>query len=228
MNLLLPCSCLQCTEQYKTRVLCQVSERPHVEKGQHSRGTNRAVQGRKFSSHWKQGLPDIKYVHWGKRENFFMRTGRLLHLVYMGRSFTVTRKEGSSQSAFTAEAKCEQPEVEGAQELCQRFQERLRAPCGRGTQHYSEEWKQPRNMRKSCFKQPETKTLPGFWMANSARALLTSHPKEQRVGLVLCYPSAFIHLCTIFPLVSFKSPALLYILPCWPGTWTRVATALCM
>lgn len=153
-----------------------------------------------------------------------MRTGRLLHLVYMGRSRTVTRKEGSSQFAFTAEAKCEQHEGDRAQELCQRFQknpERFRAPCGRRTQHCTEEQKHPSNMRKSCFKQPETKTPPGFWMANSDRALLTTNPNEQRVGFVLCLPSEFINLCTIFALVSFNSPALLPILPCWPGTWAR-------
>lgn len=38
---------------------------------------------------------------------------------------------------------------------------------------------------------------------------------------MLCYPSAFIHLCTIFPLVSFNSPALLHTLPCWLSTWAR-------
>lgn len=55
-----------------------------------------------------------------------MRTEKLLHLVYTGRRLTVTRKEGSSQFAFTAEVKCEQHEGEGAQELCQRFQEKFR------------------------------------------------------------------------------------------------------
>lgn len=58
-----------------------------------------------------------------------MRTGRLLHLVYIGRRPTVTRKEGSYQIAFSAEAKYEQHERDRAQELCQRFQERFRAHC---------------------------------------------------------------------------------------------------
>lgn len=65
-------------------------------------------------------------------------------------------------------------------------------------------------------------------MAYSARALLSIHPKEQRVGFVLCHPSAFIHLCTIFALVSFNSPASFHILTCWPGTWARDATVLWM
>lgn len=68
-----------------------------------------------------------------------MRTGRLSYLGYMGRSPTVRGKEGSSKFAFTAEVKREQRGGEGAQEFCQRCQERLRAPCSRGTQLCTEE-----------------------------------------------------------------------------------------
>lgn len=65
-------------------------------------------------------------------------------------------------------------------------------------------------------------------MANSARAFLTTHPKEQRVGFVLYHPSAFICPCTIFPLVTFNSSAFLHILPRRPGTWARAARVLWM
>lgn len=39
----------------------------------------------------------------------------------------------------------------------------------------------------------------------------SNNTSQMRVGLVLCYPSAFIHLCTIFSLVFFNSAALLHI-----------------
>lgn len=161
-----------------------------------------------------------------------MRMGRLFHLGYMGRSPTVTGKEGSSIFAFTAEEKHEHRGGEGAQELCWRCQERFGAPCGRGTQLCREEqWKHPRNTRKACSEQPETKPPPGFRTANWVGALLVTHPilpknRESRIRAPrLCRPSAFTRLCTIFPLASSNNPALLHILPCWPGTWARAATA---
>lgn len=161
-----------------------------------------------------------------------MRTGRLSYLGYMGRSPTVRGKEGSSKFAFTAEVKREQRGGEGAQEFCQRCQERLRAPCSRGTQLCTEEeWKHPRNMRNVCSEQPETKPPPGFQTANSIRALLVTHPillknRESRIRAPrFCHPSIFICLCTIFPPAPSNSPALLRILPHWPGPWARAATA---
>lgn len=76
-----------------------------------------------------------------KRE-LFHENRKALALGIHGEKLTATRKEGSSQFAFTAEAKCEQHEGDRAQELCQRFQknpERFRAPCGRGIQPCIEE-----------------------------------------------------------------------------------------
>lgn len=153
--------------------------------------------------------------------------GRLFHLGYMGRSPTVTGKEGSSKFAFTAKHKQRGRNARGLPKVsgkiqCSLWQRNAALPRrGLKTSHENKEgmFRAARNKTTSRISNSKISQSP-------PKKHVPFYPTESRFhALHLCCSSEFTCLCTIFPLASSNSSALLHILPCWPGIWARTTMA---